>query len=179
MVLLQYHTSMDYKILKNILSKQECNDIISRGEAQYANLNPDQIYPHRYYPGFTLNDSLDIQKRLLNLLTPDFSVTYDLGLGMAINFINAKPGESLGLHIDKPLYEFDDNLQIKPGYENREVSLTILCGLRGHNRLGIDGDDIVIEESDVILMRGYTVHELKLVEADFYMLSAFYCTNQT
>lgn len=168
---------MDYRILKGVLTSSECNDIILFAESQYGDLKEDQIYPNRYYPGFTLKNSIEIQTNLTKLIPEDFNVVYDLGLGSAINFINAKFGESLGLHIDKPNYEFDENLQVLPEYENREVSLTILCGLRGQNELSIDGNDIILCEKDVILMRGYTVHELKLVQDDFYMLSAFYCTN--
>lgn len=167
---------MDYKILKSALTAKECNDIILFAESQYADLKADQIYPNRYYPGFTLKNSLDIQNNLTRLITDDFPVVYDLGLGTAMNFINAKSGESLGPHIDKPLYEFDENLQVLPAYQGREVSLTILCCLRGQNEISVDDNIILLEETDVVLMRGYTVHELKLVQDDFYMLSAFYCT---
>lgn len=168
---------MDYKILKNALTLKECQDIIALGESQYVDLNADQIYPNRYYPGFTLKNASELQTRLAQLVPEDFGVVFDQGLGSAINFINAGPGESLGLHIDKPLYEFDENLQVLPEYNTRECVLTLLCGLKGQNEISIDGDNLILYAQDVIIMRGYSVHELKTVINDFYMLSAFYCSD--
>lgn len=170
---------MDYKILKNAITIQDCYDLISFGQSQYAGLNPDQLYPNRGYPGFTLTSSHSILVRLSEfLLETDFNITYDYEIGSAVNFINAQQGENIGPHIDKPLYEFDENIQILPEYENRECVMSILVGLKGQNIFSIDSDDITLEEKDVIVMRGYTVHELKPIQdAEFYMLSAFYCSN--
>ena len=169
---------MNYKIIRNALSLEECQNLIKFGEDQYVYLNPDQIYPNRYYPGFTLRNTETIQHRLAEFVADSgLDVVYDFGLGTAVNFINAEPGDSLGMHIDKPLYEFDENLQVLPEYDNRMCSLSILAGLSGSNELGIEEDIITLNETDVIIMRGFTVHELKPVMDKFYMLSAFYCAN--
>ena len=170
---------MDYKIFKNSLTPHECQDFIDFGKSQYAGLKADQIYPNRYYPGFTLLDASSILNRLKNFIDIfDINITYDLGPGAGINYINAQIGEGIGPHIDKPLYEFDENIQVLPEYNNRACSATVLACLQGSNEFNIEGQDITIETGDVIVLRGFTVHEMKPVNTDiFYLLSAFYCTD--
>jgi hypothetical protein len=168
---------MDYKLFKNALTQQECASFIALGENQYPSLNSDQLYPNRGYPGFTLKYNQEaLEKLSIFVDQSEFNITYDFEKGTGINFIDAQSGESLGQHFDKPLYEYDENMKVLPGFDNRSCSATVLACIGGTNIINVEGDDITMSPGDVIIMKGFTVHEMKPVVSDtFYLLSAFYC----
>lgn len=169
---------MDYKLFKNVLTTSECEDFIELGKSQYGSLNPDQIYPNRGYPGFTLqNSTLVLDKLATFIAQTDFNITYDFGKGTGVNFINAGQGEKIGPHIDKPLYELDESYKVKLGFENRYCAGTVLACIGGENEMVIEGDSIIMTPGDVIVLKGFTAHEMKPIVSDtFYLLSAFYCS---
>jgi gentisate 1,2-dioxygenase len=168
---------MDYKLFKNALITSECADFAAFGKSQYESLKQDLLYPNRKYPGFTLQNATTVLDKLATFIAQtDFNITYDYSFGTGINFINAQEGEFIGQHIDKPLYELDDDYKVKPGFENRSCSATVLACVGGTNIINIEGDDIIMSPGDVVVMKGFTVHEMKPVVSDtFYLLSAFYC----
>ena len=170
---------MDYKIYRSALTPQECSDYIAFGEAQYASVNPDQKYPIRGYPGFTLKNSQAIAAKLASFIDPSgFGVVYDFGAGTGVNYLNLQTGEGVGQHFDKPLYELDENYQIKPEYKNRACSVSVLASIGGKNDFSVEGDNITLAVSDVLVIKGLTVHELKPVQSGVsYLLSGFFCTN--
>lgn len=170
---------MNYKLFKNVLTSTECQDFIEFGLKQYKLLNSDQLYPLRGYPGFTLQNSTHILDKLSTFIQQaEFTEPYDYSFGTGVNFINAKCGESIGQHIDKPLYELDDDYQMKPGFDNRYCSLTVIACLADENTLIVDDDTLLVSVGDVIVLKGFTAHEMKpITSGTFYLLSAFFCTN--
>lgn len=169
---------MDYKLFKNALTQQECADFVTLGKNQYKSLKQDLLYPDRKYPGFTLQNATAVLDKLATFITQtDFNIKYDYSFGTGVNFINAEQGEQIGEHIDKPLYELDDAYQVKPGFEDRYCAGTVLACVGGTNEMGIEGDSIIMTPGDVIVLKGFTAHEMKPVVSDtFYLLSAFYCS---
>jgi len=170
---------MDYKLFKNALTTSECAEFIEFGKSQYPLLNSDQLYPNRGYPGFTLQNARPVLEKLATFITQaEFNETYDYSFGTGVNFINAQEGEKIGQHIDKPLYELDNNYKIKSEYESRYCSLTVIACIGGNNNLVVDDDNIEISTGDVIVLKGFTAHEMKpVISGTFYLLSAFFCTN--
>jgi len=169
---------MDYKLFKNALNQQECADFVTLGKNQYGLLQEDLLYPNRKYPGFTLQNATTVLDKLATFITQtDFNIKYDYSFGTGVNFINAEQGEQIGEHIDKPLYELDEAYQVKPGFEDRYCAGTVLACIGGTNEMGIEGDSIIMTPGDVIVLKGFTVHEMKPIMSDtFYLLSAFYCS---
>ena len=169
---------MDYKLFKNALNQQECADFVTLGKNQYGLLQEDLLYPNRKYPGFTLQNATTVLDKLATFITQtDFNIKYDYSFGTGVNFINAEQGEQIGQHIDKPLYELDEAYQVKPGFEDRYCAGTVLACVGGTNEMGIEGDSIIMTPGDVIVLKGFTVHEMKPIMSDtFYLLSAFYCS---
>ena len=109
---------MDYKLFKNVLTTSECEQFIALGKSQYPLLKVDQIYPNRAYPGFTLQNAKSVLEKLATfIIQAEFNESYDYSFGTGVNFINAEEGEQIGQHIDKPLYELDDNYKIDRNYE--------------------------------------------------------------
>lgn len=170
---------MDYKIFKNALSLSECEDFVNFGQSQYPLLKTEQLYPNRGYPGFTLQNTTAVLNKLATFISQtDFNIKYDYSFGTGVNFINAERGEQIGQHIDKPLYELDDAYQVKPEFKNRVCAGTVLACIGGTNEMDIEGDSIIMTPGDVIVLKGFTAHEMKPVVSDtFYLLSAFYCSN--
>lgn len=168
---------MDYKLFKNTLTSAECADFVALGKSQYGSLKQDQLYPNRGYPGFTLQNATAVLNKLAAFITQaDFNITYDYSFGTGVNFINAEQGEQIGQHIDKPLYELDEAYKVKPEFENRVCAVTVLACIGGTNEMGIEGDSIIMSPGDVIVLKGFTAHEMKpVVSNTFYLLSAFYC----
>ena len=171
---------MDYKLFKNALTTSECADFAALGKSQYESLKQDLLYPNRKYPGFTLQNATTVLDKLATFITQtDFNITYDYSFGTGVNFINAQEGEFIGQHIDKPLYELDDNYKVKPGFENRYCALTVIACIGGKNNLVVDDDNIEVSTGDVIVLKGFTAHEMKPIVSDtFYLLSAFYCSGE-
>lgn len=170
--------TMDYKLFKNALTATECEEFIALGKSQYPLLKEDQLYPNRGYPGFTLQNAKLVLEKLATFITQaEFTESYDYSFGTGVNFINAQEGERIGQHIDKPLYELDNNYKIKPEFENRYCAMSVLACIGGKNNLGIEDDIIEVSTGDVIVLKGFTAHEMKPVTLDtFYLLSAFYCS---
>lgn len=170
---------MDYKIFKHALSVSECDDFIKYGENEYSLLKANQIYPNRGYPGFTLKNATPILDKLSTFITQaEFTEPYDYGFGTGVNFINAQQGEKIGQHIDKPLYELDENYKVKTEFDNRYCSLTVIACIGGQHDLSIDDNNIQVSTGDVIVLKGFTAHEMKpVISGTFYLLSAFFCTN--
>lgn len=170
---------MDYKLFRNALTTSECEQFIEFGKSQYPLLKSDQLYPNRGYPGFVLQNATSVLDKLATFIKQaEFTEPYDYNFGTGVNFINAEQGEIIGQHIDKPLYELDDNYQIKPEYENRVCVVTVLAGIGGSNIISVEDEDIQVSAGDVIVLKGFTAHEMKTVISDtFYLLSAFYCSN--
>lgn len=168
---------MDYKIFKNALTTSECADFVTLGKSQYGSLKQDQLYPNRGYPGFTLQNATAVLNKLTTFITQaDFNITYDYSFGTGVNFINAEQGEQIGQHIDKPLYELDEAYKVKPEFENRICAVTVLACIGGTNEMDVEGDSIIMTPGDVIVLKGFTAHEMKPIVSDtFYLLSAFYC----
>jgi len=168
---------MDYTIFRNALNELECSNFLQFGKDQYPLLKPNQLYPNRGYPGFTLKNADSILDKLTKYVSlANYKESYDRGPGTGVNFINAEPGETLDQHIDKPLYEFDQNYQIKSEFENRYCALSVLACIGGINTLVIEDADIVVSTGDVIVLKGFTAHAMKSTEKDtFYLLSAFLC----
>ena len=171
---------MDYKLFKNVLTTSECTDFIELGKSQYGSLKQDQLYPNRGYPGFTLQNAATVLDKLATFITQtDFNINYDYSFGTGVNFINAEQGEQVGQHIDKPLYELDDTYKVKPEFENRVCVVTVLACIGGTNEMEIEGDSIIMTPGDVIVLKGFTAHEMKPIVSDtFYLLSAFYCSGE-
>jgi hypothetical protein len=171
---------MDYKLFKNALTTSECTDFATFGKSQYGTLKQDQLYPNRGYPGFTLQNATTVLDKLATFITQtNFNITYDYSFGTGVNFINAEQGEQIGQHIDKPLYELDDAYQVKPGFEDRYCAGAVLACIGGTNQMDIEGDSIIMTPGDVIVLKGFTAHEMKPVVSDtFYLLSAFYCSGE-
>jgi gentisate 1,2-dioxygenase len=169
---------MDYKLFKNALTTSECADFVTLGKSQYGSLKQDQLYPNRGYPGFTLQNATTVLDKLATFITQtDFNIKYDYSFGTGVNFINAEQGEQIGQHIDKPLYELDDNYKVKSEFENRVCAVTVLAGIRGSNIISVEDEDIQVSAGDVIVLKGFTAHEMKPIVSDtFYLLSAFYCS---
>jgi gentisate 1,2-dioxygenase len=170
---------MDYKLFKNALTASECADFVVFGKSQYSLLKEDQLYPNRGYPGFTLQNAKSVLEKLATFITQaEFNDSYDYSFGTGVNFINAQEGELIGQHIDKPLYELDDNYKVKSEFENRYCAVTVIACIGGKNNLVVDDDNIEVSTGDVVVMKGFTVHEMKPIVSDtFYLLSAFYCTD--
>jgi hypothetical protein len=170
---------MDYKLFKNALTPAECADFIDLGKSQYGFLKQDQLYPNRGYPGFILQNATTVLDKLATFITQtNFNITYDYSFGTGVNFINAEQGEQIGEHIDKPLYELDEAYQVKPGFEDRYCAGTVLACIGGTNEMDIEGDSIIMTPGDVIVLKGFTAHEMKPIVLDtFYLLSAFYCSD--
>jgi gentisate 1,2-dioxygenase len=170
---------MDYKLFKNALTAPECEQFIEFGKSQYPLLKEVQLYPNRKYPGFTLQNATTVLDKLATFITQtDFNITYDYSFGTGINFINAQEGEFIGQHIDKPLYKLDDNYKVKPEFENRYCALTVIACIGGKNNIVIEDDNLEVSTGDVIVLKGFTAHEIKPVISDtFYLLSAFYCSD--
>jgi hypothetical protein len=169
---------MDYKLFKNALTTSECEQFIALGKSQYPLLKEDQLYPNRGYPGFTLQNATIVLDKLATFITQtDFNIKYDYSFGTGVNFINAEQGEQIGQHIDKPLYELDDNYKVKSEFENRVCAVTVLAGIGGSNIISVEDEDIQVSAGDVIVLKGFTAHEMKPIVSDtFYLLSAFYCS---
>jgi hypothetical protein len=170
---------MDYKVFKNALTEKECKEFLELGKSEYSSLKPDQLYPNRGYPGFTLKNAKPVLDKLATFISQaEFDIDYDYGLGTGVNFINAQDGEKVGLHIDKPLYELDENYNVKPGFENRVCAVTVLGVISGNNVMYIEETGIPVYPGNVIVLKGFTPHEMKTVISDtFYLLSAFYCSD--
>ena len=170
---------MDYKLFRNALTTSECEQFIEFGKSQYPLLKSDQLYPNRGYPGFILQNATSVLDKLATFIKQaEFTEPYDYSFGTGVNFINAQQGEKIGQHIDKPLYELDSNYQVKPEYENRYCSLTVIACIGGNNNLSVDDDNIEVSTGDVIVLKGFTAHEMKpVISGTFYLLSAFFCTN--
>ena len=95
---------MDYILIKDALTPSECQDFKEFGESQYPLLKQDQLYPTRGYPGFTLKNATHILDKLATFIDQaGFDITYDYSFGTGVNFVNAKDGEKVGLHIDLSL----------------------------------------------------------------------------
>jgi hypothetical protein len=171
---------MDYKLFKNALTTSECADFIELGKSQYGSLKQDLLYPNRKYPGFTLQNATAVLDKLATFITQtDFNINYDYNFGTGVNFINAEQGEQIGQHIDKPLYELDEAYKVKPGFEDRYCAGTVLACIGGTNEMDIEGDSIIMTPGDVIVLKGFTAHEMKPIVSDtFYLLSAFYCSGE-
>ena len=169
---------MDYKIFKNALTAPECEQFIEFGKSQFPLLKEVQLYPNRKYPGFTLQNAKQVLDKLATFITQtDFNIMYDYSFGTGVNFINAEQGEQIGQHIDKPLYELDEAYKVKPKFENRVCAVTVLAGIGGSNIISVEDEDIQVSAGDVIVLKGFTAHEMKPVVSDtFYLLSAFYCS---
>jgi hypothetical protein len=169
---------MDYRLFKNALTTSECADFVTFGKSQYGSLKQDQLYPNRGYPGFTLQNAITVLDKLATFITQtDFNIRYDYSFGTGVNFINAEQGEQIGQHIDKPLYELDDNYKVKLEFENRVCAVTVLAGIGGSNIISVEDEDIQVSAGDVIVLKGFTAHEMKPIVSDtFYLLSAFYCS---
>ena len=172
--------TMDYKLFKNVLTATECEEFIALGKSQYPLLNEDQLYTNRGYPGFTLQNAKSVLEKLATFITQaEFTESYDYSFGTGVNFINAQEGELIGQHIDKPLYELDDNYKVKSEFENRVCAVTVLAGIGGSNIISVEDEDIQVSAGDVIVLKGFTAHEMKPVVSDtFYLLSAFYCSGE-
>ena len=170
---------MDYKIFKNALSVPECDDFIKFGQNQYPLLKSEQLYPLRGYPGFTLQNTTSVLDKLATFITQaGFTEPYDYNFGTGVNFINAQQGEHIGQHIDKPLYELDENYKVKTEFENRYCSVTVIACIGGEDTLSVEDNNIKVSTGDVIVLKGFTAHEMKPVVSDtFYLLSGFFCTN--
>jgi len=170
---------MDYKLFRNALTTSECAEFIEFGKSQYPLLKSNQLYPNRGYPGFTLQNSTSILEKLATFITQaEFTESYAYGFGTGVNFINAQEGERIGQHIDKPLYELDENYKVKPEFDNRYCSLTVIACIGGKNNLSVDDDNIEVSTGDVIVLKGFTSHEMKpITSGTFYLLSGFFCTN--
>lgn len=170
---------MDYKLFKNALTVTECEQFIDFGKSQYSSLKSDQLYPNRGYPGFILQNATSVLDKLATFIKQaEFTEPYDYSFGTGVNFINAQQGEKIGQHIDKPLYELDSNYQIKPEYENRYCSVTVIACIGGENTLSVENNNIQVSTGDVIVLKGFTAHEMKPVTSGtFYLLSGFFCTN--
>jgi hypothetical protein len=171
---------MDYKLFKNVLTSAECADFVTLGKSQYETLKQDQLYPNRGYPGFILQNATAVLNKLATFITQaDFNITYDYSFGTGVNFINAEQGEQIGQHIDKPLYELDEAYKVKPEFENRVCAVTVLACIGGTNEMDVEGDSIIMTPGDVIVLKGFTAHEMKPIVSDtFYLLSAFYCSGE-
>jgi len=170
---------MDYKLFKNALTINECQQFIEFGTSQYPLLKEDQLYPNRGYPGFTLQNANTVLEKLATFIAQaEFNESYDYSFGTGVNFINAQEGEQITQHIDKPLYELDDKYNVKPEFENRYCSLTVLACIGGKNNLVVEDNNIEVSIGDVIVLKGFTAHEMKPVASGtFYLLSAFYCSD--
>jgi hypothetical protein len=170
---------MDYKLFKNALTISECADFVTFGKNQYGSLKQDQLYSNRGYPGFILQNATTVLDKLATFITQtNFNITYDYSFGTGVNFINAEQGEQIGQHIDKPLYELDEAYKVKPEFENRVCAVTVLACIGGTNEMGIEGDSIIMTPGDVMVLKGFTAHEMKPIVSDtFYLLSAFYCSD--
>lgn len=170
---------MDYKLFRNALTTQECEQFIKFGKSQYPLLKADQLYPNRGYPGFTLQNATSVLDKLATFIKQaEFTEPYDYSFGTGVNFINAEQGEKIRQHIDKPLYELDSNYKVKPEFENRYCSLTVIACIGGQNNLSVDDDNIEVSTGDVIVLKGFTAHEIKpVISGTFYLLSGFFCTN--
>lgn len=170
---------MDYILFKEALTPSECQSFKEFGESQYQSLKPDQLYPNRSYPGFTLKNATNILDKLATFIDQaEFDIDYDYSFGTGVNFVNAQDGEKVGLHIDRPLYELDENYQVKPEFENRVCAVTVLAAIGGNNVIYVEETGIPMSPGDVIVLKGFTPHEMKTVISDtFYLLSAFYCSD--
>ena len=170
---------MDYKLFKNALSLSECEDFVNFGQSQYPLLKTEQLYPNRGYPGFTLQNATSVLDKLTTFITQaEFTELYDYNFGTGVNFINAQQGEKISQHIDKPLYELDENYKVKSEFENRYCSVTVIACIGGQHTLSVENNNIQVSTGDVIVLKGFTAHEMKPVTSGtFYLLSAFFCTN--
>ena len=170
---------MDYKVFKNALTPSECADFIEFGKSQYSSIKEDQLYPNRGYPGFTLQNAHTVLDKLATFINQaEFNIAYDYSFGTGVNYINAEQGESLGKHIDKPLYELDDKYKVKSEFEDRVCVVTVLAGIGGDNIISVEDNDVQVSAGDIIVLKGFTSHEMKpVVSGTFYLLSAFYCGN--
>jgi hypothetical protein len=170
---------MDYILFKDALTPSECQSFLEFGESQYSSLKEDQLYPNRGYPGFTLKNSKHVLDKLATFITQsEFNINYDYSFGTGVNFINAQDGEKIELHIDRPLYEMDQNYNIKPEFENRVCAVTVLAAISGNNVMYIEETGVLMYPGDVIVLKGFTPHKMKTVISDtFYLLSAFYCSD--
>lgn len=173
---------MNYIVLKNALTPQQCADYIAKGEAQYLQTNPDQKIGTRYYPGFTLTDSGE-ELLVLGALAQTAELAFDYGPGTQVNYINAVGGEhGVGPHIDVPLCTIED---IQTGdldkYQGRFCAVSVLAALTSDytgGSINIEGEEVRLEQGDAVVIKGYTLHQLNPIETGtLQMLAAFFCTN--
>lgn len=176
---------MDYEIIKSGLTPAQCSTLLDQCKKLEQKNSP------RYYPGFSISDN----SQILNVLQPfaksasianGWNQDFDLSFGTGVNFFNAAVGEKLGRHIDKPLYELDENYQVKPEFDNRYCSKTVIACLSSEYSGGLiqiftdeeKFDEIRLDVGDVLVINGLTPHQLAEVKSGvFYALCAFFCAN--
>lgn len=185
-------------VKKNFLSAKQIEDLAKQAR-DYAEKfwlkNPMRTYPerlkHNLYPGCIIEDAGNILDLFMSI-TKEVSeqagwfTGFDSAIGSGVNYLNPQKGEILNYHIDKPLYELDGNFQIKPEYQNRFCSKTVVVCLSntaegGFVTFKIDEDleeTVCLEVGDILIMDGLTSHKMdRVVSGQVEYLACFYCGN--
>lgn len=134
------------------------------------------------YPGISIENTDTIQA-VYNTLTPFLpdGVMFDSGPGTGVNYVNSIDG--IHWHSDKPLYEYDDQFQLKPEFANR-VCVGTVCVCTGgmadiliHN---VDGSESTVPMTvgDILTIERDVEHRLMPTPSPASFVCLFVCSTE-
>lgn len=188
---------MTYVVYKQALSSSHIDYMANITTNQFqASPNNDivQRKTQYRYPGIelSLNDTViyDIASKYVDKFCSftNQQPMYDNGPGTDATFVNATVGEGIAMHVDRPIYQLDDNFNILPEYVDRFCSKTVVMCLSS-DYVGGDIDVQVSEREietvhllsgDVLVMESLTPHALTPISSGQFMAVCYFmCGNIT
>lgn len=166
----------DYVLIKDAVTSTDLSQIKNICAAQFA----QSTLLSNGYPGITLTDK-SVCEYLSNFIPAD--IAYDFSFGTGANYVHMLQGRALGLHSNKPLYELDENFNVKPEYKTRVCVVTVIACLDGQSTIRITEaenahTDVALSSGDVLVLNGGVFHELLPVEVELASFACgFYCTD--
>jgi len=176
-------------LIKNAITPDICEVILANCVQQYNAFvtdNPIFKYPERkdnfFFPGTTVIGF----EEYYDLLTSGESHKFDLGEGTGTNFINLQIGESLGFHIDKPLFQINDYYTPTNIVNDKYCKQTIILCLRNtsstcevieYEDMNVIATSTRIESGDIMIIDGFTPNGLSNVtDGTFEALYLYLCS---
>lgn len=134
------------------------------------------------YPGITVEDTNTIDD-VYNILTPFLpdGLSYDRGAGTGVNYVVSDSG--IQWHADKPLYEYDEQFQLKPQFANRVCVGTVCVCIANTADIiirNVDGSESTVSMSpgDVLTIERDIEHRLLASPAYASFVCLFVCSSE-
>lgn len=150
---------MQFKIIKNLLSKRECEDI----SREFNKLNL-KFGPTRYCEGYCQNlYNFEYVSMIQKLLTPIISDEFDKNLGISYCYTRKySKNATLVPHNDRPACEYSLTLHVKSS--NPDVPWPIYFEINGKK------ESIILNQGDCCLYKGCELkHERGPCPVNWYL----------